>query len=154
MPILAQPTYPILNYSALTKALTEDKEYLSKTLNMVLNSELYSPNLSNPQYPSAKDPLFFEFQPHIDSIQAKLQSGEVELAKYQDFVRILTECKLNLKELNCIFTQINTQRLEYRTWVVKILVKLVQWRNEGSFYSGVEALFKDISMDLPSKSGK
>lgn len=116
---------------------------------MVLNAEVYSPSSSNPSIPCSNDPLFFDFIPQIDTIKKKLEAGEIDLAKYQDFVRILTECKLNLKDLNQVFENINKERLEYRTWIVKILLNLIKWKTDGNFYSGVETMFKDIGITDP-----
>ena len=115
-----------ISFDSLTKLLENDKEYMIKTLSLNLNAELHFPSGLNPQDVSVNNVLFFDFPNQIENIKQKLAQGEIEFSKYQDFTSVISECKLNLKSISQVFEYLNRERLENRTWIVKMLLRLAE----------------------------
>lgn len=127
----------IISENLFEQSFANDKENLLRMIGIVLNSEFYEPALSNPQKPNYIDPLFYDIWPIYQQVLIKLNQDIENSAKsgmHEDFIRILTNYKINLKNLGKCFENVDSERKLFRKLCIKMLKQILQWRRDGNFF--------------------
>lgn len=141
----------IINDKLFEQSFANDKENLLKMIGIVLNSEFYEPAFSNPQSPSYIDPLFYDIWPIYQQVMLKLNS-DIEVSAgnglNDDFIRILTNYKINLKNLGKCFENVDSERKMFRKLCIRLLKQILEWKRDGSFNSddNLEAMSSRMTM--------
>ena len=119
------------------KSFENDKTNLLKLISFILNSEFYEPTLSNPQSPNSLDPLFFDIWDEYSAVLSKLDKDietSIKSSMNEDFVRILTNYKIDLKGFSQKFELVDNERKLFRKLCISLLKQILTWRVNGSFY--------------------
>lgn len=128
-------TSEVFNEQLYKASYLNDSSNVLATAAIVLNQSIADPSCtSDKDMPTKVDPLLFDVWSPYNKAMKHVQKGLASFSKSEEFIEILTEYKMELKELYKSLKSIESEKTTFRKIVGQLIKKILSWKTEGNFY--------------------